>query len=387
LLRSVKYGVCGAVVAASLAAPAACTSVATMHVRLEVDGRAHQLRTEDSTVGAVLRDAGYRIDSHDLLAPSATTRIHDGSTIVFRRGRLLHLTVDGVARSVWTTAPTVAAALAQLGYPSTDFTSVSRSRRLPLKPTDIAVRTPKTVTVVHDGGRQTVDTTDLTVRALLTDLQLTLEPADRLSVPLTGRLRDGERIRITRVQHRSYSTLARIPYATHHENDARLAAGTTRIVRPGRDGLKRTTWAVVYVNGKPAGRTRVDVTVLRAPRSELRAVGTKRVHHTGSIGSSPGSAKAIARQLLAARGWGDAAQYSCLVTLWDHESGWRVHAANASGAYGIPQALPGSKMASAGADWQNSARTQITWGLNYIAARYGTPCGAWSQWQANGGWY
>ena len=58
-----------------------------------------------------------------------------------------------------------------------------------------------------------------------------------------------------------------------------------------------------------------------------------------------------------------------------------------SGAYGIPQALPGSKMASAGSDWQNSAETQIKWGLGYISSRYGTPCGAWSTWQAHGGWY
>jgi hypothetical protein len=64
-----------------------------------------------------------------------------------------------------------------------------------------------------------------------------------------------------------------------------------------------------------------------------------------------------------------------------------VHAYNPSGAYGIPQALPGSKMASAGSDWQNNPETQIRWGLNYIASRYGTPCNAWYQWQAHGGWY
>ena len=71
----------------------------------------------------------------------------------------------------------------------------------------------------------------------------------------------------------------------------------------------------------------------------------------------------------------------------DNESGWRVHASNPStGAYGIPQALPGSKMSTAGPDWQNNATTQIKWGLGYISDRYSTPCGAWSFWQANG-WY
>ena len=80
-------------------------------------------------------------------------------------------------------------------------------------------------------------------------------------------------------------------------------------------------------------------------------------------------------------------QWSCLNTLWDHESGWNTHAENpSSGAYGIPQALPGSKMGTAGSDWQNSAATQVKWGLGYIKGRYSTPCGAWGFWQSNN-WY
>ena len=81
------------------------------------------------------------------------------------------------------------------------------------------------------------------------------------------------------------------------------------------------------------------------------------------------------------------AEFDCLVALWNKESGWNVYAHNASsGAYGIPQSLPGSKMASAGSDWATNPRTQITWGLGYIEARYGTPCGAWATSQRIG-WY
>jgi hypothetical protein len=80
-------------------------------------------------------------------------------------------------------------------------------------------------------------------------------------------------------------------------------------------------------------------------------------------------------------------QMSCLEPLWSGESGWNVHADNpSSSAYGIPQALPGSKMASAGADWENNAATQIRWGLGYIKNSYGSPCGAWSFKQGHG-WY
>ena len=100
----------------------------------------------------------------------------------------------------------------------------------------------------------------------------------------------------------------------------------------------------------------------------------------------PGSAKAIALRLVQQRGW-NTAQYDCLVALWGKESGWNVYAFNAgSGAYGIPQGVPGNKMASVGSDWKTSAKTQIVWGLGYIQGRYVNPCGAWSHSQSKG-WY
>jgi len=99
-----------------------------------------------------------------------------------------------------------------------------------------------------------------------------------------------------------------------------------------------------------------------------------------------GSAQQIAMGMLGSYGW-SSSQFSCLVSLWNEESGWNVTASNpSSGAYGIPQALPGSKMASAGPDWQTDAATQIRWGLGYIKADYGSPCGAWSHEEADG-WY
>ncbi|MFE5671921.1 lytic transglycosylase domain-containing protein [Agromyces sp. NPDC056523] len=100
----------------------------------------------------------------------------------------------------------------------------------------------------------------------------------------------------------------------------------------------------------------------------------------------PGSAQAYAAGAVAARGW-PSSEFDCLVALWNKESGWRVNAMNpSSGAYGIPQALPGSKMATAGADWATNAATQVEWGLGYIQGRYGTPCGAWAHSQSVG-WY
>jgi hypothetical protein len=105
-----------------------------------------------------------------------------------------------------------------------------------------------------------------------------------------------------------------------------------------------------------------------------------------SAATPQGDPQQIAEGMLGSYGW-SSSQFSCLQPLWNQESGWSVTASNpTSGAYGIPQALPGSKMASAGADWQTSAATQIRWGLGYIQSTYGSPCAAWSHEQAYG-WY
>ncbi|MEL5955360.1 transglycosylase SLT domain-containing protein [Streptomyces sp. CLV115] len=98
--------------------------------------------------------------------------------------------------------------------------------------------------------------------------------------------------------------------------------------------------------------------------------------------SVAGSAQATAKAMI-----GDAAQFQCFSNIVQHESGWNHTATNSSsGAYGLVQALPGSKMASAGADWRTNPSTQIKWGMDYMNSRYGSPCGAWSFWQANH-WY
>lgn len=91
--------------------------------------------------------------------------------------------------------------------------------------------------------------------------------------------------------------------------------------------------------------------------------------------------QSMARQMVAS------SQFQCFSNIVSHESGWNYRAVNASsGAYGLFQALPGSKMSSAGADWQTNPATQIKWGLNYMDSRYGSPCDAWAFWQANH-WY
>jgi hypothetical protein len=122
------------------------------------------------------------------------------------------------------------------------------------------------------------------------------------------------------------------------------------------------------------------------PTPEIVAAPTADATTTASAAPQVVAVPAGSAQQIAAGLVGDPSQFSCLVQLWNKESGWRTNASNPSGAYGIPQALPGSKMASAGADWRTNPATQIKWGLSYISGQYGTPCGAWAHSQRTG-WY
>ena len=100
-----------------------------------------------------------------------------------------------------------------------------------------------------------------------------------------------------------------------------------------------------------------------------------------------GDARGLALEMVLAEGWPASEFTDCLEPLWQKESGWNHQAQNpSSGAYGIPQSLPGDKMVSHGSDWRTNPATQIAWGLDYIKGRYGTPCGAWSHSQS-AGWY
>jgi len=126
---------------------------------------------------------------------------------------------------------------------------------------------------------------------------------------------------------------------------------------------------------------------LAAARQAQQSAAQQSAGNSASAPATPsGSPQQIAAAMLGSFGW-SSSEFGCLQSLWNAESGWNPSASNPiSGAYGIPQALPGSKMASAGADWQTNPATQIKWGLGYIKQVYGSPCAAWSH-EQSAGWY
>jgi hypothetical protein len=161
--------------------------------------------------------------------------------------------------------------------------------------------------------------------------------------------------------------LAPAPAATSATSTTALAAGA----------LAATAAARVVVTSAPRQRTIAPTTPKAVPRNVVPfRFGT------------PAYSQWWARRLMATRyAWRSTGQYMCLVKLWNRESHWNYRSHNrASGAHGIPQAMPGTKMARVGRDWRTNPITQIRWGLGYIKGAYGSPCGAWSHWERRG-WY
>jgi hypothetical protein len=153
--------------------------------------------------------------------------------------------------------------------------------------------------------------------------------------------------------------------------------------------LSAAHWNTARVQAARKLAAKAAATAQATQNTATQNTGTAQPTPSATASAAPaasGSPQQIARAMLGSFGW-SSSQVSCLDPLWAHESGWSVTAYNAgSGAYGIPQALPGSRMASAGPAWQTNAATQIRWGLEYIKGTYGSPCGAWDHEQATG-WY
>jgi uncharacterized protein YabE (DUF348 family) len=366
----------------------ATTAFAGLHksVTVEVDGSAVEVSAFGRTVGQVLRSGDIAVGAHDLVAPGLDQTVSDGAQIVVRHGREIDVEVDGQQRTVWTTALTVGEAVEGLGLRD-DETLLSASRSASVTREDLLrVSTQKTIHLAVDG--QVIDgvTSAGTVRDALREIGLVLNEGDRVSVPLDATATDGLVVLVTRAATSGETVTEAVPFTEQEVEDPTLVKGTREVETAGRAGVRTTTYSTATVGGAVVDRQVVASAITVEPVTQVVKVGTMELASGVDITVSPGSAQELGKAMAAERGWGDD-QFACLLQLWNKESGWRVDAENtSSGAYGIPQALPGSKMASVAADWRTNPATQITWGLNYVAGRYSTPCGAWSSFQSKG-WY
>lgn len=169
------------------------------------------------------------------------------------------------------------------------------------------------------------------------------------------------------------------------DNTANQALQAYRL-RDAQAELAAARWQAAQERAARAAKKAAAARAARAAAQATAQPTASQSARTAPAAAPPsGSSQQIAAAMLGSFGW-SSSQFSCLDSLWERESGWSVTAANPDGAYGIPQALPGAKMSSAGPDWQTDAATQIRWGLEYIKSMYGSPCGAWDHELATG-WY
>lgn len=416
------------------------TSVAAAHheVILEVDGVSRPVTVWGGTVATALGKAGVTPSDHDLVSPALTEATESGETIVVRTAHPFQVSIDGEQQTIWTTSSSADTILADAGAGADGVSvtmaadrSVSRPALIPL------VSRTRQVSVIA-GGAPSVMTVHpgQDVRTALKSSGVDVGPNDQVSVVS----HDGQlEISVVKVSRGIATVEVPIPFTTTEESTDTLFEGESRVKTAGADGIdQQTQWAEQHddhvVNAVP-----LSSEVTKEPTTQVTQIGTKeatpealvaagidpkatleeRTESDGTVsiryrakagsisstkeiaeikarrsgkGSSTASAdasgdpKEIARSMVASRGWSDS-DFQCLVVLWNRESNWNPSASNSSsGAYGIPQALPGSKMASAGSDWKTNPATQIKWGLDYIANRYGTPCGALSHSNSTG-WY
>lgn len=184
-----------------------------------------------------------------------------------------------------------------------------------------------------------------------------------------------------------------IPYETEVNDVSTGEEKVEKIKQNGVDGVKEIVYKAKYYNGEEIEKTQISENVISEPVTCIKEIRDKQVIRVSSrsydVPAASGSVadyQAYAQARCYDYGWSDY-DFECLVKLWYRESGWNPYACNrSSGAYGIPQSLPASKMAAYGDDYLTNYQTQIEWGLNYISSRYGSPANAWANSQSRG-WY
>ena len=239
--------------------------------------------------------------------------------------------------------------------------------------------------VVRDGAMEKyIMSASYDAMAVAKEAGVTVYDGDEIAlVPNTDFLEAGAATiyEVTRNGGRTVTEDVEIPFGEETVEDAEMDAGKTEVRQLGEVGTKRISYNVYYVDNVEVTREVASEEVVREPVTRVTAVGTKREAPIVPAVAVTGTCADWIRAAGVAE-----ADVAAALDLINHESGCRPNATNAySGAYGIPQALPGSKMASAGADWQTNPVTQIRWMAGYVN-RYGGWQGALNFWYAHG-WY
>ncbi|MGQ0778899.1 MAG: transglycosylase family protein [Pseudonocardiales bacterium] len=253
-----RTSVRAALVALALALSAGTASVLTLGktVTIMVDDEQRIIHTFASSVSGALDSAGLHADERDALAPTADSKIDNGSRIVLKRGKLLALTIDGAPREIWTTAATVETALHELGMRAEGVVlSTERSQRIPLEGMAVDVRVAKPVTLL-DGGTEPRDISSAarSVGDLLAELGAPLQGADTVAPEPTTQVSPGMTVEVTRIRIEERTERRSIPPPVQEIEDPELASGVEVVEEPGEPGEKIVSFLVTLTNGEETDR-------------------------------------------------------------------------------------------------------------------------------------
>ena len=288
-------------------------------------------------------------------------------------------------------------------YSATDMQGIQVSRDTARKAIDEgqggATANTSYIPVVINGDTRIVLGENFTdVKSVLQAGNITLDPTDTVEPALDQPVNESTTITITRTDATVETTDEEIPFNTVEKEDPNLAAGTTKVETEGQNGVVESTNLVTRNGDTVVSSATIAKYVKTAPVDKVILKGTKKASSHSSSSSSSSAASSIgttvpvgtmqqwAHDYLLSNG-GSEADFTATVYIISHESGWQVNASNpSSGAYGLPQALPGSKMAAFGSDWSTNYQTQLKWFFNYCNSRYGSIQGAYSYWLSHH-WY
>lgn len=357
-------------------------------VKLYVDGQTRIVPTRAQTVGDVLQKTGIELHEGDIVEPAQDSQIisQDFNINVYRAKPVTIIDTDNkkITTKVIDSSPAGMAKEAGVTLYPEDTVSIAApdaALKEGVIGTNIIVDRATPANINLYGESIAVRTHANTVGELLSEKNIKALEGDTVTPSSDTPLTKNTQIFITSIGKRITNIEEEIPIPTEEVTDANMPAGTTSVKEPGAVGRKVVTYEIELQNDKEVGRRLIQEVVAVEPVKKIVAKGTK------VVVSNPSANVELGQKLAAERGWVGEEWY-CLYQLWQKESKWNHLASNrSSGAYGIPQAYPGSKMASVAADWQTNPETQIKWGLGYIAkGKYKTPCGAWRHSQATG-WY
>lgn len=330
------------------------------------------------TIGDALKEAAITLDSHDAIEPAVTQKLVASEyQINIYRARPVTV-IDGPTHQKIITAYQTAEQIvkyAGIALYSEDTTTLGRSNDLVSNGAGLELTikraTPFGFTLY--GTKSEARTQAMTVEGMLKEKAISLGANDRVSLALTDPIITGTEVRVWREGKQTITSEEPVAFETQQIRDTDHDYGYKAIQTAGVIGKKNVTYEVQIQDGVEVKRTEIASLVTVQPTKQIEVIGAKLPTPT-----NPTENQALGHLMMLNAGYGED-QWSCLYTLWMNESGWRTTAGNqSSGAYGIPQSLPASKMATYGPDYLTNPQPQIAWGLNYIKGRYGNPCSALS---------